>query len=106
MYTRRRRGYIAMMVVCVTLFVLAWSVVRLWSVPAAVGMCVVAMIIPPLAAIIANRRGPDDHWWDEPHDGWLDDEPKDDTWERDERAALERARHGHGHGHGRRGDGP
>ena len=50
---------------CVTLFVLAWAVVRLWSVPVAVGMCVVAMVIPPLAAMVANRRGPDDRWWDE-----------------------------------------
>lgn len=101
MYTQRKHRYIAMMVVCVTLFVLAWGVVRLWSVTAAVVMCFVAMVIPPAAAIVANRRGPDDHWWDEPHDGWLDDEPKDDTWRRDEREALERARHGHGPDRGR-----
>lgn len=80
-----------MMGVCVTLFVLAWGVVRLWSIPAAVAMCVVAMGIPPLAAIVANRRGPDDYWWDEPNDEWLKDEPKDDSWRRDEKAAMERA---------------
>ncbi|MEU4652382.1 DUF3099 domain-containing protein [Streptomyces sp. NPDC023723] len=65
MYGRRRRGYFVLMGICIALFVLAWGVVRLWSVPAAVGMCVVAMVIPPFAAIVANRRGPQDRWWDE-----------------------------------------
>ncbi|GHA09295.1 membrane protein [Streptomyces echinoruber] len=58
--------YFAMMATCIGLFVLAWGVVRIWSVPAAVGMCVVAMVIPPLAAMVANRRGPEDRWWDDP----------------------------------------
>lgn len=62
MYARRRHVYFVMMGTCLTLFVLAWGVVRLWSVPVAVGMCVVAMVIPPLAAVVANRRGPDDRW--------------------------------------------
>ncbi|MFE6775976.1 DUF3099 domain-containing protein [Streptomyces sp. NPDC057702] len=66
MYARRRRGYFLMMGTCLTLFVLAWAVVRLWSIPVAVGMCVVAMVLPPIAAIVANRRGPDDRWFDEP----------------------------------------
>ncbi|MBB5934416.1 hypothetical protein FHS42_001463 [Streptomyces zagrosensis] len=66
MYARRRRGYFLMMGACLTLFVLAWSVVRLWSIPVAVGMCVVAMVIPPFAAIVANRRGPEERWFDEP----------------------------------------
>jgi hypothetical protein len=92
MYARRKHRYIAMMVVCVTLFILAWGVVRLWSVPAAVAMCLVAMAIPPLAAIVANRRGSDDYWWDEPNDDWLKDDPADDTWRRDEKAAVDRAR--------------
>jgi hypothetical protein len=65
-YARRRHWYFAMMGACVVLFVLAWSVVRLWSVPAAIAMCVVAMVIPPVAAIVANRRGPEDRWWDDP----------------------------------------
>ncbi|MGP2436722.1 DUF3099 domain-containing protein [Streptomyces sp. JW3] len=65
MYGRRRRMYFVLMGICIALFVLAWGVVRLWSVPAAVGMCVVAMVIPPFAAIVANRRGPQDRWWDE-----------------------------------------
>ncbi|MEU8348105.1 DUF3099 domain-containing protein [Streptomyces sp. NPDC048845] len=74
MYARRRRNYFVLMGVCLTLFVGAWSVVRLWSVPVAVGMCLVAMVIPPLAAIVGNRRGPDDHWWDESGD------PESDRW--------------------------
>lgn len=50
---------------CLLLFVSSWAFVRLWSVPAAIGMCFVAMVIPPVAAIVGNRRGPDDRWWDE-----------------------------------------
>ncbi|WP_353943822.1 DUF3099 domain-containing protein [Streptomyces sp. HUAS MG91] len=69
MYARRKHAYFAMMGVCIALFVLAWGVVRLWSVPAAVIMCVVAMVIPPFAAIVANRRGPEDRWWDDPAPG-------------------------------------
>ncbi|MEV1007513.1 DUF3099 domain-containing protein [Streptomyces sp. NPDC049881] len=65
MYERRRRRYFALMAVCLVLFVGAGTVVRLWSVPLAIAMCVVAAAIPPLAAITANRRGPDDPWWDE-----------------------------------------
>jgi hypothetical protein len=38
-------------------------------------MCVVAMVIPPLAAVVANRRGPDDRWWDDPSG-----DPKSDEW--------------------------
>ncbi len=103
MYARRKHRYIAMMIVCVTLFVLAWGVVRLVSVPAAVAMCVVAMVIPPFAAIVANRRGPDDYWWDEPNDEWLRDDPEDDSWKRDEKAAVDRAT-GRSAGHGDSGD--
>lgn len=75
MYARRRHLYFAMMGTCIVLFVLAWSVVRLWSVPAAVAMCVVAMLIPPVAAMVANRRGPEDRWWDDPSG-----DPKSDEW--------------------------
>ncbi|MGW0788516.1 DUF3099 domain-containing protein [Streptomyces sp. NPDC002911] len=66
MYARRRRAYFWMMGACLFLFVSAWAFVRLWSVPVAVAMCVLAMVIPPVAAIVANRRGPEDRWWDEP----------------------------------------
>ncbi len=75
MLARRRHVYFAMMGTCIALFVLAWAVVRLWSVPAAVGMCVVAMLIPPVAAMVANRRGPDDRWWDDPSG-----DPTSDEW--------------------------
>jgi hypothetical protein len=66
MYARRRRRYFVLMAVCLVLFVSAWGFVRLWSVPLAIAMCVVAAAIPPIAAIAANRREPDDRWWDEP----------------------------------------
>lgn len=52
-----------MMGTCVTLVIVAWWVVRLYSVTAAVVMSVVAMAIPPVAVIVANagdetsRRG-------------------------------------------------
>ncbi|MGP4111285.1 DUF3099 domain-containing protein [Streptomyces sp. 4N509B] len=65
MYARRRHRYFALMTLCIVLFVGAWSVVRLWSVPVAVAMCLVAAVIPPIAVIVANRREPDDRWWDE-----------------------------------------
>jgi len=64
-YARRRRRYFALMALCLGLFIGAWGFVRLWSVPLAIAMCVVAMAIPPVAAIVANRREPDDRWWDE-----------------------------------------
>ncbi|SCE02358.1 Protein of unknown function [Streptomyces sp. LcepLS] len=78
MYTRRRRAYFLMMGICLVLFVSAWAFVRIWSVPAAIGMCVVALVIPPVAAIVANRRGPEDRWWDEKdgEDGKDDEDPR------------------------------
>ncbi|OEV27781.1 hypothetical protein AN220_03935, partial [Streptomyces nanshensis] len=81
MYARRRRRYFTLMAICLVLFVSAWAFVRLWSVPAAVAMCAVAMILPPLAAIVGNRREPDDRWWDEPPE---DDLPPDDRWTGDD----------------------
>jgi hypothetical protein len=50
-----RAAYFWLMGTCVALIVLAWNVVRLWSVPAAVAMSVVAAVIPPVAAIVAGR---------------------------------------------------
>lgn len=55
-----RRLYFWMMGSCVGLIVLAWLVVRLFSVTAAIVMSVVAMVIPPFAAIIGNSGPPDD----------------------------------------------
>ncbi len=51
---RRRRWYFALMGVCLTLIVLAWNLVRLWSTTAAVVMSAVAAVLPPIAVIIAN----------------------------------------------------
>lgn len=52
----RRRRYLWMMGVCLALIVLAWNVVRFWSTGAAVAMSVVAAVIPPIAAVVANWR--------------------------------------------------
>jgi Protein of unknown function (DUF3099) len=51
---RRKRAYFWLMGTCVVLILLAWNVVRLWSPPAAIAMSVVAAVIPPLAAVVAN----------------------------------------------------
>ena len=62
----RKRGYFLLMGVCLTLFVLSWAVVRLYSVVAAVVISVVAMVIPPIAVMVVNagdessRREPPD----------------------------------------------
>jgi hypothetical protein len=50
----RKRGYFLLMGICLTLFILSWTVVRLYSVPAAVAISVVAMVIPPIAVFVAN----------------------------------------------------
>ena len=51
----RKRAYLILMGTCLTLFVLAWSVVRFYSTTAAVAMSVVAAVIPPIAVIVANH---------------------------------------------------
>jgi hypothetical protein len=56
----RRRAYFALMGTCVGLITLAWLVVRLFSVTAAIVMSVLAMLIPPIAAVIGNTGDPDD----------------------------------------------
>jgi uncharacterized metal-binding protein len=50
----RNRGYFLLMGVCLTLFILSWAVIRLYSVVAAVVISVVAMGIPPIAVMVAN----------------------------------------------------
>lgn len=50
----RDRAYFIMMGVCVALFIAAWAIVRLYSTTAAVAMTCVALVIPPIAAIVAN----------------------------------------------------
>ena len=51
----RKKAYFWLMGTCIVLIVLAWNVVRLWSIPAAVGMSVVAAVIPPIAVIVGNK---------------------------------------------------
>lgn len=51
----RRRAYFVMMGTCLLLFILSWAVVWRYSLPAAVIMSAVALIIPPFAAIVANN---------------------------------------------------
>ncbi len=50
----RKRAYFAMMGVCLVLIVLSWTLIYRFSTLAAVVMSVVALVIPPLAAIVAN----------------------------------------------------
>ena len=50
----RDRVYFILMGVCIGAVVLAWTVVRLFSVTAAVVISVAVGLIPPIAAIIAN----------------------------------------------------
>jgi hypothetical protein len=52
--TQRKRAYFWLMGTCVVLILLAWNVVRLWSVTAAVVMSLVAAVIPPAAVIVGN----------------------------------------------------
>ena len=68
----RQLAYFALMGTCVLLILLAWNVVRLWSVPAAVVMSVVAAVLPPAAAIVGNLGSLDDTI-DEGRD-WPDDD--------------------------------
>ncbi len=55
--SRLQRNYLVTMTTCLLLFVLSGAVVRAYSVPAAVAMAVVAMVLLPFAALMANRRG-------------------------------------------------
>jgi Protein of unknown function (DUF3099) len=52
--SQRKRAYFWLMGLCVVLILVAWNVVRFWSVPLAVAMSIVAAVIPPTAAIVAN----------------------------------------------------
>ena len=51
---RPKRLYFTLMGVCIGLILLAWNVVRLFSTGWAIAMSVVAALIPPVAATIAN----------------------------------------------------
>ena len=52
--TRRRRAYLWLMGTCLVLILLAWNVVRLWSVTAAVVMSAIAAVIPTAGGIVGN----------------------------------------------------
>jgi hypothetical protein len=52
---RDKRLYFALMGTCVVLIILAWQVVYRFSLLAAIIMSAAALVIPPVAAIIANR---------------------------------------------------
>jgi Protein of unknown function (DUF3099) len=55
----RERAYFVLMGACLLLFIAAWSFVRLYSVTAAIVMSCVALVIPLLAAILANAGDED-----------------------------------------------
>lgn len=57
---RTKKVYFAMMGTCLGLCVVAWVVVARYSTIAAVIMSAVALVIPPLAAIIANATSATD----------------------------------------------
>ena len=50
-----KRLYFVLMGTCLALIILAWVVIYRYSTLAAVIMSAVALVIPPFAAIIANR---------------------------------------------------
>ena len=57
---RDKRLYLALMAVCIGLFVLSWAVLDRYSMTAAIIVSVVALVIPPFAVIIANAAGATD----------------------------------------------
>lgn len=51
---KRDRAYFILMGGCIAAIILAWTVVRIFSVTAAVAISVAVGLIPPVAAIVAN----------------------------------------------------
>ncbi len=51
---KRDRAYFVLMGSCIGAVILAWTVVRMFSVTAAVVISVCAGLVPPIAAIVAN----------------------------------------------------
>ena len=49
-----KRLYLALMTVCIGLFVLSWALLDRYSMTAAIAVSAVALVIPPFAVIIAN----------------------------------------------------
>jgi hypothetical protein len=50
----RDRIYLLLMSICIGAVALSWTVIRIYSVTAAIVVSVVVMLIPPIAVIIAN----------------------------------------------------
>lgn len=50
----RDRAYFVLMGGCIVAVILAWTVVRLYSVTAAIIISVCAGLVPPIAAMVAN----------------------------------------------------
>jgi hypothetical protein len=50
----RNRVYFVLMGGCITAVILAWTVVRIFSVTAAIVISVAVGLVPPIAAIVAN----------------------------------------------------
>ena len=50
----RNRAYFALMAGCLVAVTVAWTVVRLFSVTAAIAISVAVGLVPPIAAIVAN----------------------------------------------------
>jgi Protein of unknown function (DUF3099) len=51
---KRDRAYFILMGGCIAAVILAWTVVRIFSVTAAIVISVAVGLIPPIAAIVAN----------------------------------------------------
>jgi Protein of unknown function (DUF3099) len=51
----RKRIYLAMMAICLLLYVVSWTVIVRFSTTASIVVSIAAMAIPPVAVIIANR---------------------------------------------------
>jgi Protein of unknown function (DUF3099) len=50
----RKQGYLILMGLCLAPFILAWAVVRNYSTTAAIIMSAAAVLIPTVAAMVAN----------------------------------------------------
>jgi hypothetical protein len=51
---KRDKAYFILMGGCIAAVILAWTVVRIFSVTAAIAISVAVGLVPPIAAIVAN----------------------------------------------------
>lgn len=75
--TRRHVRYVIMMGTCLLLIILAWTWVRFYSVFAAGVMSVIAALLPPISAMMANADSPILRDGDEDGDGNPDEADPD-----------------------------